>query len=63
MDWGFEVFQGYFSIAVAAFLLIRLERDIQKLTAAIERLRYCQVCRVPRMYNEKNENAPQHKPL
>lgn len=39
-----ESVQGYFSVAVAAFLLLRLETDIRKLTVAIERLRSCQVC-------------------
>ena len=37
--------QNTFSIAVAAFLLIRMEREMRVLREAIDRLRYCQICR------------------
>ena len=37
--------QTTFSIAVAAFLLLRMEREIRALREAIDRLRYCQICR------------------
>ena len=33
-----------FPVAVAAFLLLRLEKRIEGLTEAIERLRHCQTC-------------------
>ena len=35
-----------FAVAVAAFLLIRLEREIKDLRIAIDGLRRCQVCKV-----------------
>ena len=38
------IIQSCFSIGVAAFLLIRVEREIKHLTGAIEQLRRCQVC-------------------
>ena len=37
--------QNCFSIVVAAFLLLRMEREMRALREAIDRLRYCQVCR------------------
>ena len=37
--------QNYFSIVVAAFLLLRMEGEMRVLREAIDRLRYCQVCR------------------
>ena len=37
--------QNCFSIVVAAFLLLRTERELRGLREAIDRLRYCQVCR------------------
>ena len=37
--------QNCFSIVVAAFLLLRMERELRVLREAIDRLRYCQVCR------------------
>ena len=37
--------QSCFSIAVAAFLLLRTEVEMRALREAIDRLRYCQVCR------------------
>ena len=33
-----------FSIAVAAFLLLRMEREMKLLRASIDRLRHCSVC-------------------
>ena len=38
--------QSGFSVGVAAFLLLRMERELKNLTAAIERLRLCQVCKL-----------------
>ena len=37
--------QNCFSIVVAAFLLLRMEGELRALREAIDRLRYCQVCR------------------
>jgi len=37
--------QTTFSIAVAAFLLLRMESEMRALREAIDRLRYCQLCR------------------
>ena len=37
--------QNCFSIVVAAFLLLRMEGEMKALREAIDRLRYCQVCR------------------
>ena len=37
--------QNCFSIVVAAFLLLRMEGETRALREAIDRLRYCQVCR------------------
>jgi len=37
--------QNCFSIVVAAFLLLRMEGEMRALSEAIDRLRYCQVCR------------------
>ncbi len=37
--------QSGFSIVVAAFLLLRMERELRVLREAIDRLRYCQICR------------------
>ena len=34
-----------FSVAVAAFLLLRTERELRGLKEAIDRLRHCQTCR------------------
>ena len=34
-----------FPVAVAAFVLLRLEREIKRLVGAIEGLRRCQVCK------------------
>jgi hypothetical protein len=37
--------QSCFSIVVSAFLLLRMERELRALRGAIDRLRYCQICR------------------
>ena len=39
------VLQNGFSVAVAAFLLLRMERELRGLREAIDRLRHCQNCR------------------
>lgn len=46
---GIETFlsgalQGMFSVAVAAFLLVRMEGELKALRKAIERLQHCQRC-------------------
>lgn len=38
--------QGGFSVAVAAFLLLRVEKELRALREAIELLRHCQTCTV-----------------
>jgi hypothetical protein len=40
-----QLLQSSFAIGVAAFLLIRLERELRRLSEAIEQLRLCEVCR------------------
>jgi hypothetical protein len=37
--------QSCFSIVVSAFLLLRMEKELKALRGAIDRLRYCQICR------------------
>lgn len=38
--------QGIFSIAVAAFLLMRMEKKLSALTEAINRLSHCPTCKI-----------------
>jgi hypothetical protein len=40
-----ELLQGGFAIVVAAFLLIKIEKELKHLAQAIEQLRLCQVCK------------------
>lgn len=40
------VLQSGFSVAVAAFLLLRMERELRGLRRAIELLRHCQTCKL-----------------
>ena len=43
----FQAFlQNSFSVVVAAFLLLRMERELRLLRGAIETLRHCAVCRL-----------------
>lgn len=37
-------FQGVFSVAVAAFLLVRMEKELRLLREAILNLRHCVTC-------------------
>ncbi|MDR2137642.1 MAG: YvrJ family protein [Synergistaceae bacterium] len=37
--------QSSFSIIVSGFLLLRMEGELRALRQAIDRLRYCQICR------------------
>jgi len=41
-----DFIQHGFSVAVAAFLLARVERELRALRAAIETLRHCPTCTV-----------------
>ena len=41
-----DFIQHVFSVAVAAFLLARVERELRALRAAIETLRHCPTCTV-----------------
>ena len=51
-----SVIQNSFSVAVAAFLLIRTERELKGLREAIDRLRQCQVCRFSPLFSAENHN-------
>ena len=44
-----------FSVAVAAFLLLRMEKELRALRMAIERLRHCQTCRFSEFDKENGE--------
>lgn len=44
--------QNGFSIVVAAFLLLRMESELRALREAIDRLRYCQICRFAPLVRE-----------
>ena len=44
-DFLQSLIQSSFSIVVAGFLLLRVEKEMKKLAAVIDRLRHCQVCR------------------
>ena len=47
MESIFQAFmQNGFSVVVAAFLLLRMERELRLLRGAIETLRHCAVCRL-----------------
>ena len=55
--------QNYFSIVVAAFLLLRMEGELRVLRDAIDRLRYCQICRFAPVitadfHDSEEEDAP-----
>ena len=43
------LFSSGFAVGVAAFLLLRLEKELRALTKAIDNLRACSVCR----FNDK----------
>ena len=67
MDIG-AFLEGSFSILVAAFLLLRIEKRMDDLTCAITMLRHCQVCRhSPFMYvtppDEKPDDYVDYKAL
>jgi hypothetical protein len=38
--------QNSFSVVVAAYLLVRLEKELRHLSGVIERLCHCQTCKV-----------------
>ena len=40
-----NVFNGSFSVVVAAFLLLRMEKELRLLRESIEALRHCSICR------------------
>lgn len=44
-----------FSVAVAAFLLLRMEKELRALRRAIERLRHCQICKFSEFDKESGE--------
>ena len=49
------VLQNGFSVAVAAFLLLRMERELRGLREAIDRLRHCQNCRFSPLSSDAGE--------
>lgn len=49
--------QNGFSVAVAAFLLLRMERELRGLREAIDRLRHCQNCRFSPLTPEDGEGG------
>ena len=54
--------QSCFSIVVSAFLLLRMESELRVLREAIDRLRYCQVCRfAPIITVEAVDYAPEEE--
>ena len=56
-----DFIQHGFSIAVAAFLLARVERELRALRGAIETLRHCPTCTVSpwRLIKEDTDNEIQ----
>jgi hypothetical protein len=44
--------QSGFSIIVSGFLLLRMEGELRALREAIDRLRYCQICRFAPLVSE-----------
>ncbi|MDR1979085.1 MAG: YvrJ family protein [Synergistaceae bacterium] len=54
--------QNCFSIAVSAFLLLRMEGELRALRGAIDRLRYCQICRFAPLPSATVSGAPEDAP-
>jgi hypothetical protein len=46
-----------FPVVVAAYLLIKTERELRRLSGAIDRLRHCQVCRYSPVLGDANIDA------
>ena len=44
--------QGGFAVAVAAFMLLRMEKRLNKLIKAIVLLRHCQTCKLSPWFGE-----------
>lgn len=59
MDENFfqAVASNGFPVAVAAFLLLRMEKELRALRMAIERLRHCQICKFSE-FNKDGEGKP-----
>lgn len=59
MDENFfqAVASNGFPVAVAAFLLLRMEKELRALRMAIERLRHCQICKFSE-FNIDGEGKP-----
>ena len=57
--------QSSFSIVVAAFLLIRVEKEMKNLAAAIDRLQHCQICKFSDEIKQAKEGivTPQGLPV
>ena len=59
MDENFfqAVASNGFPVAVAAFLLLRMEKELRALRKAIERLRHCQICKFSE-FDKDGEGKP-----
>ena len=49
--------QNSFSVAVAAFLLLRMEQELRGLREAIDQLRHCQNCRFSPLFPQSPEGG------
>ena len=47
-----------FPVAVTAFLLLRMEKELRARRMAIERLRHCQICKFSEFDSESGEGKP-----
>lgn len=54
-----SVFNGVidkaFSIAVSAFLLLRMEAELRRLRVSIDRLRHCSQCKISPLNDEESK--------
>lgn len=50
-----SVIQTSFSVVVAGFLLVRVEKEIKLLTAAIDQLKHCQTCKLSPLVGTEEE--------
>lgn len=63
MDLSLTSFlEGSFSVLVAAFLLLRMERRMCELTKAITQLRHCQTCRYSPVFFAVSPDGDEPRP-
>ncbi len=55
-DFFGSIIDKTFSIAVSAFLLLRMERELKLLRASIDRLRHCAVCTISPLNEDEETN-------